>query len=141
MTMQTTINQNILRYAVQTAIICPQCKQILDTPQAVLVDLNGKAVVCCGDCFDKGRAKLYSYALSIGKLVDAIDGRELFPPTLTEAKRLLKALGVVLKYDRDFDEYSVNLAGGKEATRCYTSDLLDAIGTGRMMAAAMKGGK
>jgi hypothetical protein len=63
--------------------------------------------------------------------------------TKSEAKNLLKALGMTLRYDRDLEEYNVNLTGGREATRYYTPDLEDAVGTGKAMAAwvAAKGGK
>jgi hypothetical protein len=143
--MQTTINKNLLQYAVQTAIACPRCAKVLDMRQAVTTTLtvpdNGtrQFTMCCA-CWDKVRLELHDLAIGIKGNLDVLDGRDLFPPTLAEAKRIVKAMGMTLRYDREYQEYSVNYPGGKEATRCYTNDILDAIGTAKAMAKA-KGGK
>lgn len=40
-TMQAVLNRNLLKYAVQTAITCPKCRQILDVTRAVLFAVDG----------------------------------------------------------------------------------------------------
>lgn len=157
--MQTTINRNLLRYAVQRAITCPRCSRILDVRSAVSLTLAIPANTCtdgritpastheyiiCGACWNEVRLPMHDVARDTKGTLEVLDGAELFPPTLAEAKKLLKALGMTLRYNRDLEEYSVNLSGGKDATRYYTPDLVDAIGTGKTMAAAQqakKGGK
>lgn len=148
--MQTTINKNLLKYAVQTAIACPRCQNVLDVREAVSITLTfpdsgekkyRQYAMCC-TCWDKVRHAMHDVARDLkGGSLEVLDGRELYPPTLAEAKRIVRALGMTLRYDRDLAEYSVNYPGGKEATRCYTNDVLDAIGTAKAMAAAAKGGK
>jgi len=52
------------------------------------------------------------------------------------ARAQLKALGIQLQYSNDYNEYRVNLKGGREATAYYTNDLDDARDTGLYMAGA-----
>lgn len=51
-----------------------------------------------------------------------------------KAKAELAAIGITLSWHEFGNEYRVNLRGGHEATAYYTTDLDDAIGTGRDMA-------
>lgn len=53
-----------------------------------------------------------------------------------DAKATLRELGLVLK-KTDYGEWRVNFKGGPEKTAYYTSDLADAVGTGRAMAKKM----
>lgn len=53
--------------------------------------------------------------------------------TLAQAKKLVSDLGLTLKYNRDYDEYTVNYKGGSSKTIYHTSDLQDAIGTAKAM--------
>lgn len=55
------------------------------------------------------------------------------------AKTELKSLGIILTYATDYEEYRVNLRGGKEATAYYASDLQDAVGTGKYMLKFVQG--
>lgn len=55
--------------------------------------------------------------------------------TFSEVKTRLAGMGVVAKKTED-GEYRVNLKGGKEATAYYTTDLYDALATGRIMGTA-----
>lgn len=54
--------------------------------------------------------------------------------TMRKAKEALKLVGVTIAYMDFGEEYRVNLAGGREATAYYTSDLEDAYRTGLAMA-------
>jgi len=49
------------------------------------------------------------------------------------ARHILTPLGVSIKKN-DYDEFVVNLKGGKEATTYYTNDIEDAVNTGMDMA-------
>jgi hypothetical protein len=49
------------------------------------------------------------------------------------AFRDLKSAGILITYDRDFEEYRVNVRPDREATAYYTSDLWDAYQTGLAM--------
>lgn len=61
------------------------------------------------------------------------------PKSLKEAQKVLAALGIKIKYDRDNDEYVVNyIKNPREATAYFTNDLQDAIGTGKQMAVKTK---
>jgi len=42
----------VVRAAVQRAIFCPRCDQVLDVRDAVLVTGPRGAAVACGSCFD-----------------------------------------------------------------------------------------
>lgn len=53
---------------------------------------------------------------------------------LKQAKAAAREVGCSLK-STEFGEYRVNLSGGKEATAYYTTDIDDAVGTARAMAA------
>jgi len=55
-------------------------------------------------------------------------------------KKELGLLGIVITYNKDDNEYTVNYKGGKEKTAYYTDDLEDAYGTGKLMAAKKSGG-
>lgn len=54
--------------------------------------------------------------------------------TIKEAKNIVKALGYSLNKTQ-FGEYRVNKKGGKEVTAYYTTDLNDAVGTSKALAA------
>lgn len=86
--METTINRNLLKFAVQTAMFCPLCHHVLDTPKAVQFDVDAPAtgaiparsiskVVCTG-CFDKVIAPLIAN-LKPTQTATVLDGRVLFP--------------------------------------------------------------
>ena len=53
--------------------------------------------------------------------------------TVADVKKELKDLGLTLTKSED-DEFVVNFAKGKEDTAYYTSDLEDALSTGKAMA-------
>ncbi len=53
---------------------------------------------------------------------------------LKKAKDAFKGLGVTIKFDKDTEEFVVNLKDGKEDTAYYTDDIEDAIKTGKSMA-------
>jgi hypothetical protein len=52
------------------------------------------------------------------------------------ARKELAALGVILAYDDDWQEFTVVVRGAKAASKYHTDDLQDAIDTGRAMAPA-----
>lgn len=52
--------------------------------------------------------------------------------TLAAVRRQLAMVGVTIGHT-DWDEYRVNLKGGKEKTAYYTTDLQDALDTGMDM--------
>ena len=59
---------------------------------------------------------------------------------MTVAKALKVAKVILKQYDmtiihNEYDEYVVNMRGGKEATAYYTNDIGDAVATGVLMAA------
>lgn len=72
--MQKTVNTELVRFAVQTAITCPGCKRILDVDNAVLVTnaMNDRNAIACGACWDRDRSKLTSEQLA---QLDVIDSR------------------------------------------------------------------
>lgn len=53
--------------------------------------------------------------------------------TYTEAKRIVKALGMRLTRT-DYDEYRIAYASNAEASAYYATDLQDAVDTARAMA-------
>ncbi len=79
MTMEQTINHNILKFAVQTAIFCRKCGKVLDVRNAVHVDVAQDekhigSTVCCGACYD---ARIGTGTPRQGVTTDVIDGRTL----------------------------------------------------------------
>ncbi len=76
--METTINQNILEYAVGRKIFCPSCETILDAENAVLVGTDRGQGIACGPCFDVQRNHRYQTNDEMrADGFDVIDGREL----------------------------------------------------------------
>lgn len=57
---------------------------------------------------------------------------------IAQAKAVLNPLGMEIKKTAH-DEYRVNFKGGSEATAGYESDITAAVGTGKAMAARLKG--
>ncbi len=57
--------------------------------------------------------------------------------TMQQAKVILRAIGVSIR--KDDGEYRVNIIGGTELTAYYTSDLEDAVATGKAMSKAPEG--
>lgn len=57
--------------------------------------------------------------------------------TLAQAKAILEPLGIHINTFNG--EYRVNFKGGSEATAGYESDIESAVGTGKAMAARLKG--
>ena len=55
--------------------------------------------------------------------------------SFSEVKRELRAVGVTIKWDAEWEEYRVNLRNGTAATIYFTDDLIDALYTGLDMAA------
>ena len=51
MSMQSQINNNILKFAVGQAIFCPTCKGSLDAKTAVLLTSDKGNGISCGKCF------------------------------------------------------------------------------------------
>lgn len=76
-------NQNLLRYAVQLAICCKGCGNILDQARAVLVQGPGASWVGCGACWNRGPFVMDTERWSV------LDGRILFATT-TAARRARK---------------------------------------------------
>jgi len=80
--METTINRDLLRFHVGTAIFCPSCYQVMDVRSAVSFDLekNGQLTtkVCCASCFDKKRETVELFASARQMKLTVLDGRELF---------------------------------------------------------------
>jgi hypothetical protein len=146
MTMQGTINRNLLQYAVGHRITCPRCSRILDMRDAVTATLSKPAggsrdyTLCCA-CWDQVRLAMHDIALELKASLEVIDGREVFPPTLAQAKRILAAVGCTITHKRDTGEYRVNLRGGTEETAYYGDSINDAIATGKDMARRAKGVK
>jgi hypothetical protein len=142
--MQSTINRNLLRYAASTIMFCPNCRGILDMRRVVVITLSDqgdRTITRCCACWDALREKLLPLAQAKGVSLEVLDARDLFPPTLAEARAILRPLGITLSRRAEANEYRVNLAGGTEAQAYYASDINDAIGTGRAMAARAKEGK
>lgn len=79
-TMQAVLNRNLVKYAVQTAMFCPKCKQILDVTRAVLFavdgDAEGRQFMLCAGCYDNVRSLV---------TIDVLDGRKLWAKTETAA--------------------------------------------------------
>lgn len=83
MTMEQTINRNLLTYAVSTAIFCKRCGHILDARQTVSATLrvpgsNAREFILCASCWDKIRLELHDLAMGVKGEVDVLDGREVF---------------------------------------------------------------
>jgi len=55
--------------------------------------------------------------------------------TLHMVRKQLTDLGVTIRWDRDLGEYRVNFCRGREGTAYYTGSLMDALATGKVMAA------
>ena len=51
---------------------------------------------------------------------------------MKEVKKELSEIGISIKFT-EYEEYRVNFIGGREATAYYTTDLDDAIATGKAM--------
>lgn len=89
-TLQTTVNQNLLRYAVGRAIFCPgpKCGQILDVRRAVLVTVtHGEQEVFCKALCHPCAAIVSDRAEQHGWEVEALDGAALFEPELSSSPR------------------------------------------------------
>lgn len=89
--MERHLTRKVLREAVGRQMICPTCKQILDTRRAVELDFyRGRELagvkVLCSSCYDAkcGNGKLEAQMADTGFTVEAIDGRELFGTTGTK---------------------------------------------------------
>jgi hypothetical protein len=77
MNIETTVNRQVLKAAVQRAIFCPFTGKCLDTRKAVLVTKNGQgSAIMDGAFYDaEGKAKL-DEAFGAGTY-EVIDGRKL----------------------------------------------------------------
>lgn len=81
--LQTTVNRNLVKYAVGLAIFCPRCENILDAKRAVVFpNSKGNNQVACGPCFDKADTGLVHGAM--GGIVQ--DGRVLWARAPRAAK-------------------------------------------------------
>lgn len=94
--VQEHVNTELVRFAVQTAITCPECRRILDVEDAVLLTHTGteRTAVCCGGCWDTR-----SRGLSVEQraALDVIDTR----PALPTAPRIKGKRGTVALAFRD----------------------------------------
>lgn len=59
--------------------------------------------------------------------------REESPMTIRAALQQIKAMGMVAKWDREWEEFIVNFPGGSERTAYHTDDSNDAVGTAKSM--------
>ena len=91
MSIETTINRNLLKYAVGSAIFCPSCGEIMDFRRAILWESpSGRTGVNCLPCWNKGLAKVHDdnpqdYLISIGwKLISE---KQKTPKAKREAKK------------------------------------------------------
>ena len=79
--MQTTINRNLLSYAVGHVMTCRFCSTPMDVTRAVHVTLEGLGQTwtrtLCASCFDRNRADIEAAAAGTVVLT-VLDGRELF---------------------------------------------------------------
>lgn len=82
MTMEQTINRNLLRYAVQQAMFCPRCQRVLDMTRAVNVDITSgtetASKTLCTGCYDAAAPRLQAIATEKNLRLDVLDGRVLF---------------------------------------------------------------
>jgi hypothetical protein len=53
--------------------------------------------------------------------------------TINQTLKAIKALGLTARYNPEYQEYRINIPGGKEATAYYTNDSEDAIKTAESM--------
>ena len=142
MTMQSNINQELLRFAVSTAWFCKGCGTLLDIDRAVSFSAAGRPFVLCATCFDRLREE----TSGMTGIAEVLDGRVLGnPDTRIAAPRpeavarpihavdvkigaryrirhssgfvTVKVLGIVRHniYSRD---YGANLTGSKQRFRC-----------------------
>jgi len=89
-----------------------------------MIKKGGKAY-CCSGCASKD-VKMKKTALD--EMLEKYAKKTL---TLEQAKNELKDHDIIIT--KKDDEYRVNFRGGKEDTAYYTSDLGDAVGTGKQM--------
>lgn len=75
-TMEATINRNLLKFAVQTALTCPKCGQILDMRRAVQFGLAGREFILCCACYDKLECERLDNNFT--PFAEVLDGRVLF---------------------------------------------------------------
>lgn len=83
MTMQETINKNMLRHHVSTAMFCPKCETVLDVSRAVSIDRmkDGeleRTYILCAKCWDEVKLALNDAMRESGRTLEVTDGRELF---------------------------------------------------------------
>lgn len=74
-TMETTVNRNLLRFAVGRAMMCG-CGSVLDVRSAVSLRIGQTPIVACGSCVDRARAIDPAGWDSVA--AEVLDGRELF---------------------------------------------------------------
>lgn len=82
--LERKMNREIVRFAVQRAIFCPGCQNVLDVDDAVVVT-GGGAAVSCGSCFDSSIKVVAEYH---GKTVEEI--LALLGPENVDDGRLLR---------------------------------------------------
>lgn len=85
MTMEQTINKQLLEFAVGQRITCDHCdtRHVLDARDAVLVTLKtpqgDREYIMCGQIWDTRRYALADLAHKGSWEIEAIDGRDLYP--------------------------------------------------------------
>jgi len=87
--MERTVQSNLLRYAAGTQMFCPACKNCLNWPTTVLLELRKRQVdkslaatlALCSDCFDKKESKLRDICAEAGLLME-VTRKEPRPRTL-----------------------------------------------------------
>ncbi len=88
-----------------------------------------------GDLIEKGGLKaVWDDSVRFGVAIKKNPTRRRRNPLKQkDAIKILSALGIALK-KTEYGEYRVNYKGGREASAYYTTDLNDAVGTGKNMA-------
>ena len=90
MTMEQTINRELLKHHVSTQIFCAKCQKVMDVRQAVSVELvqgsKLRTFAACVECFDASKGRLFSDAYDRKVTVTVLDGREYYPSRKRKAK-------------------------------------------------------
>lgn len=74
MTIERTINRNLLKHAAGTAMFCPTCERCLDYRKTVIISMGPRERVVCSTCFDKLCYDLGPKLLE-NRAINILDGR------------------------------------------------------------------
>ena len=73
MDLQTKVNRDLLKYAVQYHIFCPKCNHVLDLRRAVVATAGAHSITRCTGCWDA-----ISLETRGNPSLEVLDGRVLF---------------------------------------------------------------